>query len=92
MPNIQFIQTTPEQLESSIVEKVKTHLDDLRKYFQPKEPSEYLTRHEVADLLKINISTVHNYTKKGLLLSYGIERRVLYKRKEVENAIVELIK
>lgn len=50
----------------------------------------YLSRYEVADLLKVCVTTVHNYTKKGYLKPYGIGRRVLYKKSEVENAIVEL--
>jgi len=50
----------------------------------------FLSRYEVADLLKVCITTVHNYTKRGYLKPYGIGRRVLYKKSEVENAIVEL--
>lgn len=90
--NIQFIQTTPEQLQAAIVQGVKSELEDLKKNFQPKEPTEYLTRHEVASLLKVDISSVHNYTSRGILKSWGIGRRVYYKRKEVESAIVELQK
>ena len=92
MSNIQFIQTTPEQLKTAIVEGVKSQLEDLKKNFQPKEPAEYLTRQEVAEMLKVDISTVHNWTIKGILKPYGIGRRVYYKRIEVESAIIELKK
>jgi excisionase family DNA binding protein len=58
-------------------------MDDLKKHFQPKESNEYLTRSEVAEMLKINLSTVHNWTKNGKLISYGIGGRVYFKRAEL---------
>ena len=92
MQTVQFIQVTPEQLQNAIIEGVKTQLQDFKKHFQPKEPNEYLTRVEVAEMLKIDLSSVHNWTKKGILTSYQIGGRVYYKRLEIENAIVELKK
>lgn len=70
----------------------KQQLADLKKNFQPKEPTEYLTRNEVAELFKIDLSSVHNWTKKGILQAYQISGRVYYKRTEIESAIVELKK
>ena len=92
MEIVQFIQVTPQQLQDAIIDGVKTQLQDLKKHFQPKEPNEYLTRVEVAEMLKIDLSSVHNWTKKGILTSYQIGGRVYYKRLEIENAIVELKK
>ena len=92
MADIQFIQTNPNALANLIDEKIKDRLNQFAEKLLPKEPSKYMTRQEVADFLKVDISTVHNYTKRGLLKSYGIERRVLYKRDEVEQAVVELQK
>lgn len=90
MGTVQFIQITPEQLQNEIIKGVKTELEQLKKDFQPKRPSEYLTRNEVAEMLKIDLSSVHNWTKKGKLKAYGIGGRVYYKRDEVENSIIEL--
>jgi len=92
MEQLQFIQTTPQQLEEAIVKGVKIHLDELKKFYEPKSPTEYLSRQETADLLKVDLSTIHNYTKQRKLKSYGIGHRVYYKRAEVEAAIVELKK
>ncbi|WP_242133379.1 helix-turn-helix domain-containing protein [Aestuariivivens marinum] len=89
---IQFVQVTPEQLQNAIIEGVKSQLQDLKKHFQPKEPNEYLTRLEVAQMLKIDLSSVHNWSKKGILTSYQIGGRVYYKRQEVECSIIELKK
>jgi len=89
---IQFIQTTPEQLQEAIIEGVKIQLADLKKNFEPKTPTEYLSRQEVAQMLKVDISTVHNWTVKGILQSFGIGRRIYYKRVELEEAIIKLNK
>lgn len=92
MQTVQFIQVTPEQLQNAIIEGVKTQLQDLKKHFEPKTPTEYLTRSEVAKMLSVDLSTVHNYTKRELLTSYGIGARVYYKRSEVENSLIKLNK
>ena len=92
MQTVQFIQVTPEQLKTSIIQGVKVQLEDLKKSFQPKEPTSYLTVIEVAKLIQVDKSTVYNLTKKGTLIKYQIGGRVLYKRHEVEAAIVKLDK
>lgn len=92
MQQIQFIGTTPTALIDLIDEMVKKRIDDLKKNFEPKIPNEYLTRVEVSKMLSVDISTIHNWTKKGILQSYQIGGRVFYKRKQVENAIVKLKK
>lgn len=90
METIQFIQVTPEQLKEEILNGVQNQINELKKHFEPKEPTEYLTRREVANLLGVNLTTLNNWTRKGILKSYGIGGRVYYKRNEVENAIIEL--
>ncbi|SMC33695.1 helix-turn-helix domain-containing protein [Cellulophaga tyrosinoxydans] len=92
MKQIQFIGTTPTALIDLIDETVKNRLNDLKKHLQPKEPNVYLSRNDVAEMLQIDLSSVHNWTKKGILTAYQISGRVYYKRDEVENAIVELKK
>jgi len=87
---IQLIQITPDELENRIFDRVNAEFLNLKKEFQPKEPTEFLTRNEVKDLLKIDLSTVYNWTKRGKLRAYGIGNRVYYKRSEVEAAIQPL--
>jgi excisionase family DNA binding protein len=48
----------------------------------------YLTRKEVASLLKITFPTLYDYTRLGYLKSYKIGARVLYKEEEV-HAVME---
>ncbi|SDF23521.1 Helix-turn-helix domain-containing protein [Pricia antarctica] len=92
MQKFQFIPLPPEKFDETmaLIKEVKNQLKYLQENFQPKIPTEYLTRHEVASLLKVDISSVHNYTKRGLLQSYALSGRVYYKRSEVEGALVKL--
>ncbi|WP_282069200.1 helix-turn-helix domain-containing protein [Olleya namhaensis] len=90
MEQVQFIQVTPEQLQNAIIQGVKLHLEDLKKHFQPKTPNEYLSRQDVAEMLSVDVSTIHNWKSKGILKAHQIGGRVFYKRADIENAIVEL--
>lgn len=95
MKQLQLISITPEQLQNAIIEGVKNEFEDLKKNFQTKDPVEFLTRNDVAELLSVNISTVHNYTKRNVLQAYqmkGETGRIYYKRSEVEKAMVKLEK
>lgn len=90
MEQIQFVGTTPKQLQEMISADIKCQLEEMKKYLQPKEPTKYLTRNEVSEMLSVDLSTVHNLTVKGTLKKYQIGGRVLYKREEIEEAIVRL--
>ena len=92
MSTIQFIQVTPDQLKTAIIEGVKSQIEDLKSHFQPKEPKQYLSRQEVSNMFSVDLSTVHNWTKKGILTAYQIGGRVYYERTEVENSIIHLKK
>ena len=90
MPQVQFIQTTPEQLQDAILQGVKKQLEELKKQYQPKEPEEYLSRAEVAKMLKVDISTIYNWCKAKKLQRHALGNRIYFKRSEVERAIVQL--
>ncbi len=90
MQQLQLVGISPEQLQTAISDDVREQLAELKKSFEPKTPEEYLGRKETADLLKINLSSLYNWTKKGRLKSYGISGKVYYRRSEVESTLIEL--
>jgi predicted KAP-like P-loop ATPase len=90
MPQIQFLQTTPQQLQSEINAGVKIILEDFLKNFKPKLPNEYLSRQDVAKMFGVDISTVHNWSKKKRLNPLGIGSRVYFLRSEVEASLKPL--
>ncbi len=92
MESIQFIKTTPKELQTEILNGFKSQIEDLKKEFQPKQPTEYLTREETAQLLSITTVTLWRWTNRGTLQSYGIGNKVYYKRKEIEESLILLKK
>ncbi len=67
-------------------------VEEKLKQFRPETPqtnanSEYLTRREVCDLLRISLATLHTYSKDGTLKGYQIGGRVLYKTAEVNSSV-----
>lgn len=90
MQTIQFIQYTPEQLQSEISKGVKSQLDEFLKHFKPVQPAEYLTRQQVAKMFDVDLSTVHNWCKSGKLKPLGIGSRVYFLRTDIEAGLVPL--
>lgn len=86
------IITDSQEFKNSLLGEFKNELTKLKDQFQPKEPTQYLTRAEVAKMLQIDLSTLHSWVKKGKLKSYGIGHRVYFKRSEVETALQPLNK
>lgn len=85
-PNIQDLQLTLpiDKLTEAILEFIKPHL--VKEVSQVKQNDDYLTRKEAATQLNITLPTLGHYTKRGLLTSYKIGARVLYKKSEIESA------
>ncbi len=90
MSTVQFIQTTPAELQEQISKGVKSQLDDFLKEFKPKQPNEYLTRKEVAQLFNVDISTIHNWCKSKRLNPLGIGARVYFLRSDIEQSLTPL--
>jgi hypothetical protein len=89
---IQFISTSPQELQNQINEGVKIQLQEFLKHFAPTHPKEYLTRQEVATMLSVDISTVHNFCKRKKLnpLGFSGSSRVYFLRSEVEASLKPL--
>lgn len=52
-----------------------------------KQVLEFVTREEVAEILKCDLSTVHNWTIKGYLKKYNMgDGKILYRLQEVLEA------
>lgn len=90
MAQVQFIQTTPQELQQQINEGVKIQLQEFLKHFAPIKPKEYLTRSDVAKMFSVDISTVSNWQKSGKLKPLGISGRVYFLRSEVEASLKPL--
>ncbi len=73
---------------NSRFDDLQAQIESLKKLLHPKAAEEYLTRSAAADLFKCDISTIHNWTKKGKLVAYKIGNRVYYKLSQIESAMI----
>lgn len=74
---------------NELLEKIGQLIDKkVVKIQQPTEKnhSQFISRVEVAQILKISLPTLNEWTKLGWLTSYKMGNRVLYKADEVELA------
>lgn len=92
MSQLQFIQTSPEQLAELIDAKIKQRLNELKAELQSKDANdELLTRDEACEFLQINSSTLWHWQNRGKVKAYGISgNRRYYKRSELIEALTPL--
>ena len=90
MKQILFNEVNPTDYKGEIIEGVKMELVAFKKSFQPKHPTEYLTRQEVARLLSISLVTLYNWTKSNIITAYRIGNLVRYKRQDIENCLTKI--
>jgi excisionase family DNA binding protein len=84
-----IILSTPEELEG-IFKRI--FAEELKK-FQPvssNQQTKFLTRKKTAEILNISLVTLNDWAKRGLIKSYTIGGRVLYKESEVEESLNEV--
>ncbi|WP_412987659.1 helix-turn-helix domain-containing protein [Pontimicrobium sp. IMCC45349] len=91
MKNLKF-EDLPKALEMTLVQLsiIQEELQYIKDNLEPKKPIELLSRQETAEYLKINITTLWNWTNKGKLNAYGIGNRVYYKRSEIEQSLIKI--
>ncbi|HPR74188.1 MAG TPA: helix-turn-helix domain-containing protein [Bacteroidales bacterium] len=78
---------TPEELLESVRKVVKQEIAELQ---IDRQSPKYFTRREVADLLKITLPTLFDYTRTGKIKGHRIGSRVLYLEEEVTRAVKEI--
>tara|TARA_R110001592_G_C13170288_1_gene749766 strand:+ start:2550 stop:2846 length:297 start_codon:yes stop_codon:yes gene_type:complete len=86
----QLYGITPKQLTDSILKDVRAELKAIVLNFQPKKQPEYLTRKEVAIILKVSLVTLSDWNKKGVLKPYRLGNLIRYKRLEIDQALISI--
>ncbi|WP_276388976.1 helix-turn-helix domain-containing protein [Eudoraea chungangensis] len=90
MQSLQFIELNPQDFKRELVKSIKEVLLSIEEQKKPKKSIDYLSRKEVASLLKISETSVYRWTKNGRLKSYGLGNRIYYKRHEIDECIIDL--
>lgn len=86
----QVHHTNQEDLTASISKAVEKIFDSFKENFQPKEPTIWITRKEVGEILSISLVSVDIWTKKGILTAYRIGNKKRFKRNQVEGALTKI--
>lgn len=84
----QVFGITPQELTDNILKDVKTEFEKIVQNFQPKAQPEYLTRKEVALILKVSLVTLTDWNKKGILKPYRLGNLIRYKSTEIDQALI----
>lgn len=82
-------EMSQEQI-TTLFEGLQKQITDLKQNFEPKEPPEYLTRAEVAKMLSVDLSTIHNWCVKKKLKPLGLGSRVYFLRSDIEAVLIPL--
>lgn len=83
MEQILFTGINVNQLLDKIGKLIDLKLGQTPQVPIKENEQKFISRSEVANLLKISLPTLHEYTNYGFLQSYKIGKRVLYKHDEV---------
>lgn len=89
-PNLLLLQVDEDRLYEIVSDAVNDRLRNINSQPTDKETNKYLTREKVAELLHITLPTLHSLTQTGRIKAYKIGGRVLYKAKDVDNALKEI--
>jgi len=86
----QVHNTTPQEFKEAIIADFRTELQLFCKSIQPIQQQEYLTREEVAAILKISMSTISEWNKNGILNPYRLGNLIRYKQSEIDQALINI--
>ena len=87
MNEILFTGINVNDLLEKIGQVIDSKLSLVAAQTSKENQSKFITRQEVAKLLKISLPTLNEWTKLGWLQSYKLGNRVLYKQDEIELAV-----
>ncbi|HEX2920925.1 MAG TPA: DNA-binding protein [Bacteroidales bacterium] len=88
MEQIQFIQTSPDELAEKIRLIVREEFD--RVSGKSNLPLKFSTRKETAARLRITLVSLDKYTAAGIIKGSRVGRRILYSEDDINNAVKEI--
>lgn len=83
----QVHNTTPEDFKNEILNGIQNLLSEFKKDFSVYDQNTYLTRNELAKMLKISLPTLRKNVERGIIPETPVAGRVLYNLAEVKEAL-----
>ncbi|WP_347840483.1 helix-turn-helix domain-containing protein [uncultured Draconibacterium sp.] len=81
MRAVTIVQITIEELEERINKAIQSSLKT------SKDAEEFIPRKELASILGVTLPTIDQWRREGKIKAYAIDRKVYFKRSEVEQAM-----
>lgn len=92
MEQLQVTQFSGEDLIKKF-DEIHSALEDIQKNFQPIEPLKYIGRKATSEMLDVDLSTLFNWDKRGILKPHGkIGGRVYYEISQIEQVLTKFEK
>ncbi len=74
--------------EDKFTESIRSIIREELSLIYVKEPAQrFLSRQEVAELLKISLPTLNEYTRKGIIKGSRVGSRVLYDEAQIRESV-----
>lgn len=91
MQQIAITQLTPQDLKQLVKDVIKEELAFLVASNNSVDQDRLNSREKTAkEILEIDLSTLHRWTKQGKIVSHAIGSRVYYKESSIQEALVKL--
>jgi hypothetical protein len=87
MDKVILTSFTLEELKGIIGHAVNDAIKPIQELNSTPTSQKLLTRKETADKLKISLVTLNDWSRRGMLKSYMIGGRVLYKDSEIDSSL-----
>ena len=86
MQQLQITQLSTEDLK----ELFRSESDSFKEQNAKSNVDIFYTREETADRFKIDLSTLHRWTKSGKIIPHAIGARIYYKESSIQQALIKL--
>lgn len=80
---IQITEVTIDELADKVADKLMLNIQDYLKQLSKKENDEILTRQEVADYLRVSLTTIHHWCNYGILSPIRLGNRIFFKKQDI---------
>lgn len=84
---IQITEITTDELANKVADKLMLKIEDYFKQLSKKNNDDLLTRQEVADYLRISLTTLHHWCKHDILNPIRLGNRIFFKKQDILDTI-----
>ena len=81
------LSTLEDSFRKIVREEIKALILDIN---DSEKDTELITRSKAAEILCVSLTTLHDWSVRGIIPSYRIGTRIRYKKKEILDALIRV--